>query len=131
MSYTFPLPKCRTHTYEWEDGPHDTCYRCGAEQPDKQEDRGALAKESTAALNTETMDKETDMHNHTDTVPTGTRITHHDTGERGTILGSIPDGTGILLTVAWDNPEGLKIPHALHTISAWTLTAGSNLVGAP
>lgn len=28
--HTFPLPPCREHTFQWEDGEHTTCYRCGA-----------------------------------------------------------------------------------------------------
>ena len=31
--HAFPLPDCNTHTYMWEDGEHDTCYRCGADRP--------------------------------------------------------------------------------------------------
>lgn len=28
--YAFPLAPCRTHTFQWEDGEHSECYRCGA-----------------------------------------------------------------------------------------------------
>lgn len=68
MNYAFPPLKCQPHTYEWEDGPHDTCYRCGADRPATKEDRDALAKEHATASNTETPEKETDMDNSTDTL---------------------------------------------------------------
>ncbi|MGP5608632.1 hypothetical protein [Arthrobacter rhombi] len=28
--YAFPLPPCTAHTFQWEDGERDECYRCGA-----------------------------------------------------------------------------------------------------
>lgn len=45
MPYMFPLDPCETHTYMWEDGEHDTCYRCGAETKN---DRGEPTKATTA-----------------------------------------------------------------------------------
>ncbi|MGP5228259.1 hypothetical protein [Arthrobacter rhombi] len=31
--YAFPLPPCTAHTFQWEDGERDECYRCGATRP--------------------------------------------------------------------------------------------------
>ena len=32
--YAFPLPPCTAHTFQWEDGERDECYRCGATRPE-------------------------------------------------------------------------------------------------
>ena len=31
--YAFPLPACTVHTFHWEDGERDECYRCGTKRP--------------------------------------------------------------------------------------------------
>lgn len=48
MPYLFPLAPCTVHTFVWEDGERDTCYRCKAEKP-KEKDRGAPSKAATAS----------------------------------------------------------------------------------
>ncbi|MGP5731232.1 hypothetical protein [Arthrobacter rhombi] len=32
-TYAFPLAPCRAHTFQWEDGERDECYRCGEPKP--------------------------------------------------------------------------------------------------
>lgn len=64
MTYAFPLPACITHTFEWEDGPRSTCYRCGSEQPDTEKDPGT-SPNNPGAFKTELLEEGTIMTKHT------------------------------------------------------------------
>lgn len=49
MPYMFPLAPCTVHTFVWEDGERDTCYRYGsARPPANKKDRGAPSRAATA-----------------------------------------------------------------------------------